>query len=153
MTIKLGIASDHGGKQLKAIIAKHVVSKGFEVVDYGVGIDDNESVDYPDFAGPLCSDLISGQFDRGILVCGTGIGMSIAANKIPGIRAALVWDEFTAKMSRLHNNSNVICFGERVSSHHRVVDYLDLWLNTPFEGSRHQRRLDKVSSIEKKYSL
>ena len=150
MASKIGIASDHAGKELKQLVADFVRLKNFEVVDYGVAVDSNKSVDYPDYAAILAGDLASGKIERGVLICGTGIGMCITANKFPGVRAAQVWDEFTARMSRAHNNANVICLGARVTNHHRAVELVNLWLDTPFEGSRHQSRLDKIREIEKK---
>lgn len=149
MSERIGIASDHGGRVLKEKVSKYLRSLGHEVVDFGVAVDAGQSVDYPDYAATLAKKVSEGQISRGILICGTGIGMSIAANKVPGIRAALVWDEFTARMSRQHNDANVICLGERVLNHDRALDYLSLWLNSEFEGSRHQTRLDKIHALER----
>ncbi|WP_132324155.1 ribose 5-phosphate isomerase B [Pseudobacteriovorax antillogorgiicola] len=146
--MKIGIASDHGGRELKHLVVEFLDSQNIEVQDYGVARDDATSVDYPDYAEKLAKDVAAGKCERGILICGTGIGMSIAANKVAGIRATLVWDDFTAKMSRLHNNSNVLCLGERVLNHHRALDLVQIWLEASFEGSRHQRRLDKISALE-----
>ena len=148
--MKIGIASDHGGRILKQEVVEFLKTLDVEVHDFGVPIDDASSVDYPDFAEQLARDVSDKKLERGILICGTGIGMSIAANKVPGVRATLVWDEFTAKMSRLHNNSNVLCLGERVLNHTRALDFVRLWVETEFEGSRHQRRLDKITDIESK---
>lgn len=150
MASTIGIASDHAGKELKQLIADFVRLKNFEVIDYGVAVDSDKSVDYPDYAAILAADVASGKLDRGVLVCGTGIGMCITANKFPGVRAASVWDEFTARMSRAHNDANIICLGARVLNHHRAAELVNLWLDTPFEGSRHQARLDKVRELEKK---
>ena len=149
MEKRIGIASDHGGRELKKHIIEYLKSNQYDVIDYGVPVDDSTSVDYPDYAEKLSQDISKQELSRGILICGTGIGMSIAANKVPGIRATLVWDEFTAKMSRAHNDSNVLCLGERVLNHYRAVDFVKLWLETEFEGSRHQRRLDKITALEK----
>ena len=144
----IGLASDHGGKILKHRIEEYLSSRGYEVKDYGVAIDESASVDYPDYGGPLASDISSGKISRGIAVCGSGIGMSIVGNKYQNVRATLVWSEYTAKVSRLHNNSNLLCLGERVLNHDRALDYLKIWLDTGFED-RHQRRLEKINSIEK----
>lgn len=148
MSNRIGIASDHGGKILKAKLSQYLQAQGVELQDFGVDVDSQESVDFPDYAAKVARALSEGQISRGILVCGTGIGMSIAANKFPGVRAALVWDEFTARMSRLHSNSNILCLGERVINHERALDYLQLWLSTPFEGGRHQRRIEKIHHLE-----
>ncbi len=150
MTSRIGVASDHGGKELKQLIAEFLKTKGYEVVDYGVAIDSDKSVDYPDYAEVLARDVAADKVERGVLICGTGIGMSIAANKVAGIRAALVWDEFTARMARAHNDANILCLGARVINHHRASDFVSLWLDTAFEGARHKSRLDKIHQIEKK---
>lgn len=149
MSERIGIASDHGGRVLKEKVSQYLRTLGYQVVDFGVPVDDADSVDYPDFAQTLAAEVSLGQLPRGILICGTGIGMSIAANKISGIRAALVWDEFTARMSRLHNDANILCLGERVLNHDRALDYLHIWLKTEFEGKRHQTRLDKIRALER----
>ncbi len=149
MSERIGIASDHGGRVLKEKVSQYLRSLGYQVVDFGVPVDDADSVDYPDYAQTLAAEVSLGQLPRGILICGSGIGMSIAANKISGIRAALVWDEFTARLSRQHNNSNIICLGERVLNHDRALDYLHIWLKTEFEGKRHQTRLDKIRALER----
>ncbi len=149
MSERIGIASDHGGRVLKEKVCQYLRSLGYQVVDFGVPVDDADSVDYPDYAQTLAAEVSLGQLPRGILICGSGIGMSIAANKISGIRAALVWDEFTARMSRLHNDANILCLGERVLNHDRALDYLHIWLKTEFEGKRHQTRLDKIRALER----
>ncbi|WP_141731037.1 ribose 5-phosphate isomerase B [Oligoflexus tunisiensis] len=149
MSERIGIASDHGGRVLKEKVSQYLRTLGYQVVDHGVPVDDADSVDYPDYAQTLAKEVSQGKLPRGILICGTGIGMSIAANKIPGIRAALVWDEFTARMSKLHNDANILCLGERVLNHDRALEFVKLWLNTEFEGSRHQNRLDKIRALER----
>lgn len=149
MSQRIGIASDHGGRVLKEKVSQFLRSLGLEVVDFGVPVDAAQSVDYPDYAASLAQEVSQGHLPRGILICGTGIGMSIAANKIPHIRAALVWDEFTARMCKQHNNANIICLGERVLNHDRAIEFVRLWLHTEFEGSRHQTRLDKISALER----
>ena len=153
MATKIGIAADHAGKELKQLIGEFVRMKNYEVVDYGVAVDSAKSVDYPDYAAILSADVGSGKLDLGVLICGTGIGMCITANKFPGVRAACVWDEFTARMSRAHNDANIICLGARVINHHRAAELVNLWLDTSFEGNRHKARLDKIREIEKKLSV
>jgi ribose 5-phosphate isomerase B len=149
MSRSIGIASDHGGKVLKAKIVSFLRDKGWQVRDFGVPPDSDLSVDYPDYAANLSREVASGALERGILVCGSGIGMCIAANKIAGIRAAMAWDEYSAKMSRLHNDSNILCLGERALNHDRALDYVTIWLDTEFEGARHQKRLDKIKALER----
>ncbi len=149
MASKIGIASDHAGKELKQLIADFVRLKNYEVIDYGVAVGSDKSVDYPDYAAILASDVSAGKLDRGVLICGTGIGMCITANKFPGVRAASVTDEFTARMSRAHNDANIVCLGARVLNHHRAAELVNIWLDTPFEGNRHKARLDKIREIEK----
>ncbi len=147
--MKIAMASDHGGYHLKEHLKKYLQEKGIEVIDHGTYSE--ESVDYPDFAEKLCSDITSGASgaERGILICGTGIGISIAANKCRGIRAALCNDAFSAKMSRAHNNANVLCMGERTTGVGTAEMITDIWLESEFEGGRHQRRVDKIMALEK----
>ena len=139
---KIVIASDHGGFELKLKIKEYLLSQNYDVLD--LGTDSNKSCDYPYFAKKLCSKILSGEFNKGILICGTGLGMSICANRFKGIRAACVSDTYSAKMSRLHNNSNVLCLGSRVLGVGLACDILDIWLNTSFEANRHQKRLDMI---------
>ena len=148
MSQQIGIASDHGGKVLKDKITRFLKEQNLQIDDLGVSLDSSASVDYPDFAASLSKLISQRKLKRGILVCGSGVGMCIAANKYPGVRAALVTDEFTAKMCRLHNDANILCLGERVINHDRALDFVKIWLNTDFEGGRHQQRLDKISVIE-----
>lgn len=150
MVSKVGIAADHAGKELKQLIADFVRLKNYEVIDYGVSADSDKSVDYPDYALILASDLMAGKIDKGVLICGTGIGMAVTANKFPGVRAAVAWDEFTARMSRSHNDANVICLGARALNHHRAAELVNIFLDTPFEGNRHKARIDKIREIEKR---
>ena len=145
--MKIAIGSDHGGIHLKEALKKHLAERKIEVND--VGIYTEESCDYPDIALKVCREITDGNAERGILVCGTGIGMSIAANKVNGIRAALCGDVFSATMSREHNNANVICLGERVLGPGLATCILDAWLDTAFAGGRHARRVDKIMAIEK----
>lgn len=147
----IGIASDHGGKNLKRKVREFLLAKGYEVKDYGVAEDSDLSVDYPDYASSLAEDISKKKLPLGILICGTGIGMSISANKVPNVRAALVWDEFTAQMSKEHNNAQILCLGERVLDHEKALKYVEIWLKTEFGGERHQKRLDKICQIELKH--
>jgi len=147
---KIGIASDHAGKDLKQLIVDLVRLTDNEAVDYGVSLDSDKKVDYPDYAGFLAQDVSNGKLDLAVAICGTGIGMSITANKFPGVRAAVVWDEFSAKMAKAHNNANILCLGARSLNHHRAAEMVKIWLDTDFEGDRHQLRLDKIREIEKK---
>ena len=146
--MKLAIGADHGGYILKKEIVD-ILSKigNIEVADYGTF--GPESVDYPDYGMKVSEAVSNGTVDRGILICGTGIGMSIVANRFPNVRAALCHDNFTARMSRLHNDANVLVMGERVIGRGVALDIVKAWLETEFEGSRHQRRLDKIGDIEK----
>lgn len=140
------IASDHGGLELKDAIKKCLVSRGLSVRDFGT--DNDDSVDYPDFGEKVARAVSSGEAERGILICGTGIGMSIVANKFPGVRAALVNDPFSARMAKEHNNANVLVMGGRVITPEVACRLVEIWLDSRFEGDRHQRRLDKISQIE-----
>ena len=144
------IGSDHGGLALKTTLNSYLKRRGFEVTDAGTNSD--ASVDYPDFGQKVAETVISGEAELGILICGTGIGMSIAANKIPGIRAALVTDVFMARMAKEHNNANVLVLGGRVLDEQKACDLVGAWLDATFEGGRHQERLDKITALEKKYS-
>jgi ribose 5-phosphate isomerase B len=143
---KFVIASDHGGLALKEAIAVYLQEKNVEIVDLGTMNDD--SVDYPDYGIKVARSVSLGEADRGILICGTGIGMSIVANKFPGIRAALITDEFTAQMSKEHNDANVIVMGGRVLSSAQAQKMVQIWLEASYEGGRHQRRLDKIANLE-----
>lgn len=144
------VGSDHGGLELKAAVCEELRQQQIQVTDIGTVGDD--SVDYPDFAEKVALQVASGAADAGVLICGTGIGMSIAANKVPGVRAALVHDEFTAQMSKEHNNANVLVLGGRVLAPDQGVQLLKVWLRSSFEGARHQRRLDKITALEQKFA-
>ena len=144
------MASDHAGIALRDKIREHVTQSGHDVVDLGP-IEAN-SVDYPDYAAQVAERVADREFDRGILVCGTGLGMQITANKIPGVRAVTPYDEATARLSREHNNANVACFGDRVQDHSDVLKLADIWLETEFAGGRHERRVAKITAIEKQHS-
>jgi len=147
----IAIAADHGGFKLKGIIIKHLQSMNIKYKDYGSFTED--AVDYPDVALIASESIINGECDKGILICGTGIGISIAANKVTGIRAALCGDTFSARMSRLHNDANVLTMGARVIGEGLAIDIVNIWLNTEFEGGKHARRVDKLKDIECKYSI
>lgn len=147
---KIGVACDHAGKELKSLVFDFLKHTEFEVEDYGVSSEAVVSVDYPDYAAILCEAMNQGKISKGILICGTGIGMSIAANKFPGVRAALVNDEYTARMAKRHNDANVICLGSRTINFHRAVEMTKIWLNESFEGGRHEERMHKLREIEKK---
>jgi ribose 5-phosphate isomerase B len=147
--MKVAIGSDHAGVELKELLVKLLESMSIEHMDEGTNTPD--SVDYPDFGEKVSLAVISGKADRGILICGTGIGMSIVANKIKGIRAALCSDTFSARMSRLHNDANVLVLGGRVTGSSLAEEITRVWLETPFDGGRHAKRLDKISLIEEKH--
>lgn len=145
--MKVAIGADHGGYLLKESVKQFLDSKGIEYVDFGTHSE--ESVDYALIANETCSHIVSGEFDKGILICGTGIGISMAANKVNGIRAACCSDYFSAKFTRLHNDANVLCFGGRVVGPGLANELVDVFLSTEFEGGRHQRRIDQIADIEK----
>ena len=145
--MKIAIGCDHGGLKHKSVIASHLKERGFEVEDFGIY--EQVSVDYPDIAIKLSGSIVNKENDLGILICGTGIGMSIAANKVKGIRAAACSDHFSAKYTRLHNNANVLCLGGRVIGIGTAIELADLFIDTKFEGGRHQTRIDKITEIEK----
>lgn len=139
---KVVIGSDHGGFEYKEEIKKFLLEKGYKIID--VGTNSKDSCDYPVFAKEAVQKIINGEADRGILICGTGIGMSITANKFKGIRAALCGDTFSARATRAHNNSNILCLGERVIGLGLALDIVNIWLNTEYEGGRHQKRIDMI---------
>ena len=147
--MKIVIASDHGGFLLKEHIRKYLEDNNYDIEDFGT--QSLESVDYPEFAQKAAEAVAQGQFDRGILICGTGQGISMAANKVRGIRAAVVTESFSAKMSRLHNNANILALGGRVVGPDLATEIVDVWLNTAFEGGRHERRVNKIGQIEEKH--
>lgn len=145
--MKVAIGSDHGGLDLKDVLAEELRGDGVEVID--MGTDKAESTDYPDYAEKVAVMVSKGEVDFGVLICGTGIGMSITANKFRGVRAALCWDIFTARMSRRHNNANILTLGGRVTGPELAKEILKTFLSEPFEGGRHKRRVDKITEIEK----
>ena len=146
--MKIALGSDHAGFPLKEEIKKYLEEKGIEYVDCGAY--DTSSVDYPLQAEKTCEKIVSGECERGILCCGTGIGISMAANKVNGIRAACCTDYFSAKYTRLHNDANVLCMGARVIGAGAALELVEVFLNTEFEGGRHQRRVDQLADIEKR---
>ena len=143
----IAVGSDHGGLELKDAIQAALAARGLDVDDYGT--DNGDSVDYPDFAEKVAAAVSRGDVELGILVCGTGIGMSIVANKFPGVRAALATDEFMAQMAKEHNNANVLVLGGRVLAKDLAFKMVNVWLDSTYEAGRHQRRLDKISRLEK----
>ena len=149
MPMKIAIASDHGGYNLKQKIKKTLEEEGFDYED--LGTHGTRSVDYPDFAHQVARGTARGDYQRGIIVCGTGIGVSIAANKVPGIRAALCSDCFSARAAREHNDANVLTLGERVTGPGLAREIVKTFLSSQFEGGRHQGRIEKIEEIEEKY--
>ena len=145
----IAVACDHGGFALKGEIIRHLEERGIKYEDFGTYSD--ASCDYPDFAEAACLAGEDGTCTRAILICGTGIGSSMAANKIPGIRAACCSDTFSARFTRMHNDANALCFGGRVVGPGLAIDMVDLFLDTEFEGGRHQKRIDKITALEEKY--
>lgn len=147
--MKVALASDHGGVNIRKEIAGLLDELGIEYEDFGC--DCATSVDYPDYALPVAEKVAKGEFDRGILICGTGIGMSIAANKVKGIRAALVHDTFSARATREHNDSNILTMGERVIGPGLAREIASVWLTGEYQGGRHARRIQKITDYESKH--
>ncbi len=142
----LAIGSDHGGYTLKQKIIEYLKQNNIEFKDFGSF--DNASIDYPNIAFPLAKEVANGNYEKGILICGTGIGMSIAANKVKGIRAAVCCDTFSTRFTRLHNNANILCLGGRVIGDGLALDIIEVFLNTKFEGGRHANRIALITNIE-----
>jgi ribose 5-phosphate isomerase B len=145
--MKIALGADHAGYELKAKIKQHLQQKGFELQDEGTS--SGESVDYPDYAQLVAHDVSQGRADLGILVCGSGIGMAITANKVNGIRAANVSTGYQAQLSREHNNANVLTLGARILKDDEALQIVDQWLATPFAGGRHERRVEKIAAVER----
>ncbi len=145
--MKIVIGSDHAGYKMKQYIEEFLKSMHVEVIDYGTFSED--STDYPNYAAKVAEAVSKGEFEQGILLCGTGIGMSITANKFPGIRAALCHDVEAARLARAHNNANILIIGGRTTDEKPVAEMVKTWMTTPFEGGRHQRRVDLISQIER----
>lgn len=144
--MKIAVACDHGGLTLKNKIIAHLQTRGFEVQDFGTNSLD--SCDYPDFAAPAARAVAAGECERGILVCTTGIGVSITANKVHGIRCALLSDTVSARLTRQHNDTNMMALGQGIVGELLALEIVDIWLDTAFEGGRHQRRIDKMMAVE-----
>jgi ribose 5-phosphate isomerase B len=151
VTMKIAIGSDHAGLALKEALKAYLDSRMIPYEDFGTHT--QESCDYPRIAEIVCKAILSSEFDRGILICGTGIGMSIAANKIPNIRAAACSEPYSAILSKRHNNSNVLCMGARVVASGLATLITEGWLNASYEGERHQRRVDMLTRIEQRYAI
>jgi ribose 5-phosphate isomerase B len=148
--MKIAIGCDHGGFVLKKEILEYLNKNGYEILDFGTNSE--EAVDYSDFAVAVAKSVVAGEADFGIVMCGTGIGISVSANKVPGIRCALLSDCFSAKATRLHNDANMIAMGGRVIGPGLAVEIVDAFLHTPFSGEeRHVRRISKITDIEKRY--
>ncbi len=143
----IAFACDHGGYLLKDAVIAHIQNKGYEVLDFGT--DSTARCEYPDHGEPACRAVVSGKADLAILICGTGIGMSLVANKIHGIRAACCSETYSAKMTRCHNNANVLCMGARVVGEGMALDIVDAFLDHEFEGGRHAERVARIAEIEK----
>lgn len=148
--MKIAVACDHGGLNLKKVLVNYLNEHGYEYVDFGTNTTD--SCDYPDFALPAAEAVASGECERGIVICSTGIGVSMVANKVPGVRCAHCHDTYCARFTRLHNDANMLAFGEKCLGPGLMLDIVELFLTTEFEGGRHQRRVDKITAVEKKYS-
>jgi ribose 5-phosphate isomerase B len=144
--MRVAAGSDHAGLELKQLLSEHLVSLGHEVVDLGTY--SKEPVDYPDFGAAVGRNVVSGESDFGVCVCGTGIGIAIAANKVRGVRAAVVHDVTSARLARAHNNANVICFGARLVGPEEATDSLEMFLRSEFAGGRHLRRIEKIAALE-----
>jgi len=144
--VRIAIGSDHAGFRLKETVKASLAQKGLDVVDLGTTSD--ASVDYPDYARAVATEVASGASDRGILICGTGIGMAMAANKVKGIRAAPVTDLESARLGREHNDANVLTLGARITPPELALEIVQVFLDTPFAGGRHQRRIDKIAAME-----
>ena len=145
--MKIALGADHAGYELKEKLKQRLLQEGYQVDDRGTV--SNESVDYPDFAKKVGEEVAARQADLGVLVCGSGIGMAIAANKVPGIRAANVSSEYEAQMSREHNNANVLAIGSRILDEQKAYSIVDKFLKTQFAGGRHERRVEKIAAIER----
>lgn len=146
--MKIAFGCDHGGFIYKEAVINYLKNSGHEVVDFGTFSED--SCDYPDYATKVTNAVVTKDCNYGVLICGTGIGMSIVANKVKGIRCAHVTDEFSAEMTRRHNNANVLALGARISKIEDCLKFVEIFLNTPFDGGRHQTRVSKISDVENK---
>ncbi|MGH9081515.1 MAG: ribose 5-phosphate isomerase B [Acidimicrobiales bacterium] len=149
--MRIAVGSDHAGFDLKAALAKHMADAGHQIIDLGTGSPD-VPVDYPEFGVAVGRSVAEGRADRGICICGTGIGIGIAANKVGGVRAAMVHDVTTARLARRHNDANIICLGGRTTGSAEAVDAVDAFFSTDFEGGRHRRRVDEIAEFERQES-
>ena len=147
MVSRIALGADHAGFELKEALKAWLIEQGYQVVDYGT-----HSVDYPDYAAEVAEAVADQKVERGVLVCGTGIGMAITANKVAGVRAALCSDLYTARASREHNDANVLALGGRLMGPEMALDILRMWLATDFAGGRHRRRVDKIADLERRYA-
>lgn len=145
--MRIVIGADHGGYRLKEVVKRHLLAAGHEVHDVGTH-DGQTSVDYPDYALPVARAVVRGEYDFGIVICGTGIGISIAANKVRGTRAALCTDPYMARMARMHNDANILALGGRVIGEGLALEIVDAFLGASYEGGRHARRVAKIAEIE-----
>lgn len=150
MVSTVALGADHAGFELKEALKAWLIEGGYQVLDFGTH--SPESVDYPDYAVQVAEAVAGHKVERGVLVCGTGIGMAISANKMPGVRAALCSDLYTARMSREHNDANILTLGGRLMGREMALDILRMWLETEFLGGRHQRRVDKIDEIERRHA-
>lgn len=148
--MRIGIGNDHTGTELKKKLSEHLKNKGHEIIDFGAA--EGERADYPDPALKVAQALVGGNIDKGVLICGTGIGISISANKVPGIRAAVCSEPYSARMTAMHNNANIIAMGARVVGEDVAKMIVDEFFETEYEGGRHDARVEKISEIERKYS-
>ncbi len=144
--MRIGIASDHAGYRMKEYLKKRLIELGYELVDFGT--DSEDSVDYPDYASKLAEAVSKGEVEKGILICGTGVGVSIVANKYPGVRAGIAYSDEVAELIARHNNANIICFGGRTMEFEDAFRRVKIWLETPFDGGRHERRIKKIRDLE-----
>lgn len=144
--MRIAVAADHAGYGLKEAVVRRLRAEGYDVTDFGT--DSPESVDYPDFAGKVAEAVAAGRVDRGILVCYTGIGMSIAANKVRGVRAAVAFNTDAVRLTRAHNDANILTMGAHYTDEAAASEYVTVFLNTPFDGGRHARRVGKISALE-----
>ena len=145
-SMKIAVGADHAGFDLKQLVVEHLLERGYEIIDFGT--DNDESTDYPDHGAPAARAAVSGEADRAILFCGSGQGMCMVANKVHGVRAALVWDREIARLSRAHNNANVLCLPGRFVAPDDAIDIVDDWLVEGYEGGRHERRVTKMMQLE-----
>lgn len=149
--MRVGIANDHAAVSFKYALKEYLESKGFEVIDYG-STDPEAADDYPDFGEKVAEELVAGHIERGVLICGTGVGIALAANKVPGVRAGVCSEPTTARLIVQHNDANIISLGERIVGIELAKDILDAFFAAEFEGGRHARRVDKITAIERRYS-